>query len=699
MVFFQTILLMGYVYAHLLTQKMTTIRQIWIHTSLIVLALLTLPITLSTNTFPELTKSPVVWQLGVLALTIGLPFFILSATAPLLQKWYSHTTNAKSKDPYFLYAASNLGSILALLAYPVLLEPLLQLRSQSLLWSGGFLLFFGLVVLIAVVTKFDKTVIEQSTQFNSNHNNTINISWRKRSHWVLLAFIPSSLMLSVTTHISLDITPMPLLWVIPLTLYLLSFVIVFRTKGTQHLWIWEKLQVYLILVLLTMFFVSANLPLWLKLLIHILPFFVISVVCHGALAETRPSANKLTEFYICMSIGGAAGGIFNALIAPVLFNTLFEYPIILILACLARRTAISNTAKELKRDFAYPAIFAIALILLLWLMANGPKEFYINQYLIFVFAIAAFLVFSFSTRPLRFGLSVAALMFNMMMVQHQSGDETIYQSRGFFGIHQVKLYTEDNLHVLKHGSTVHGAQSIIREEFTTPLTYYNFNSPPSQILEKLKSNSTSINVGLVGLGTGALLCHKQPEDVWTVFEIDAEVVQIASNTNLFNYLDKCASDSDIVVGDARLTLSKAQKHHFDVIILDAFSSDAIPTHLITREAFEMYEEKLKPKGVLLIHISNRYIDLKPVLSAASNSLELILRVQDYTPVNFSTRDLPSQWAILSSSSHTIDQLTDQRWKEIPITNDFNTWTDDYSNILSVVSWRKQANNSLDHSQN
>ncbi len=687
MLFFQAALLAGYLYAHLSVHWLGLKRQSLLHGVLLVLAFVALPIALPDGWTPPAGAMPVGWQLGLMAVGVGLPFFAVAATAPLLQRWFAHAGHARSADPYFLYSASNIGSIAALIGYPLLFEPSLRLGEQGLAWTVGYHFLVLLIGLCGWVL-WRRFVADPPGVVGEELELSPDISWRRRGIWVLLAFAPSSLMLGVTLHLSTDVAAVPLLWVVPLALYLLSFVIVFaRRPVLRHRWMVIFQVPALVLLAATMSW-SHNL-LWAELLIHLEAFFIAAMVCHGELAARRPAARHLTEFYLWMSVGGVLGGLFNALLAPVLFDSVLEYPLMVVLVALLRPWRAGRGRLGIALDLVLPGLLA----LLMWLsigLGDGGYGIAISM-AVFMAAVGGALLLAWRGSPLRFALGLGVLIVMAPLALKQQGltaldaSDTILSERSFFGVSRVvAMELPLRAHVLVQGTTVHGAQRLDDGARKTPLTYYHADGPIGQVFQALPFWRFN-RVGVVGLGAGAAACYARPGQEWTFYEIDPVVERIARDDRFFSFLADCAPEAKVVIGDARLSLQAAPDDTFDLLILDAFSSDAIPVHLLTAEAFAMYRRRLAPGGVIMAHISNRYLDLEPVLGRVTQETGLFGVIQ-YHEQGTSQPMLryPSIWVVMARSPDDIIELApDRRWEPLRGAN-APLWTDDYVNILGAL---------------
>lgn len=687
MLFFQAALLAGYLYTHLSVRWLGLKRQSLLHGVLLLVAFVVLPIALPEGWTPPAGGMHAGWQLGLMAVGVGLPFFAVSATAPLLQRWFAHAGHARSADPYFLYSASNIGSLAALIGYPLLFEPAMRLGEQGWVWTGGYALLALMIGLCGWVL-WRRFVAEPPGAVGEELELSPDISWRRRGMWVLLAFAPSSLMLGVTLHLSTDVAAVPLLWVVPLALYLLSFVIVFaRRPLLPHRWMVIFQVPALVLLAVTMSW--SHYLLWIELLIHLEAFFIFAMVCHGELAARRPAAGHLTEFYLWMSVGGVLGGLFNALLAPVLFDSVLEYPLMVVLVALLRPWRAGRHRRDVVLDLALPGLLA----LLIWLsigLHDGGYGIAISM-AVFAAAIGAALLLPWRGSPLRFTLGLGVLMVMAPSALKQQGfvdlgeSDAIHSERSFFGVNQVTtMEVPIRAHVLIHGTTVHGAQRLDDDARNIPLTYYHPNGPLGQVFQAFPFWRFN-RVGVVGLGTGAAACYARPGQDWTFYEIDPAVERIARDARLFTYLADCAPKANIVIGDARLSLRAAPDDSFDLLILDAFSSDAIPVHLLTVEAFEMYRRKLSPGGVIMAHISNRYLNLEPVLGRITQETGFFGVIQYHKEgVNEVLMRFPSIWMVMARQPDDIIELApDRRWEPLrgakaPL------WADDYVNILGAL---------------
>ena len=689
-VFYQVGLLGGYLYAHITRSLLRPRQQALLHAGVILLPLLALPIAVPAGWTPPTASNPIPWLLLLLTVAIGLPYFVVSTSSPLLQSWFARTDHPAAHDPYFLYAASNVGSMLSLLAYPFVIEPRLELLQQSRVWSIGYGLLVLLVLLCVVVVwrstgeQAQPATINAQDATSESATPSTEVTWPQRIRWALLSAVPSSLMISVTAYLSSNIAPFPLLWIAPLALFLLTFILVFATRPPIPHWIMLRALPIVLTPLLICLAINAVEPLIILFPLNLVTFFIATMVCHGELAADRPHARHLTEFYLWMSFGGALGGTLTALVAPMVFNSVLEYPIALVLLCLLLWRP-TEQRDAVRRDLLRAlGVTGLSIVLLLVLTQMGVGEGPLR--LALVFGLPGMLAFSFSRRPLAYALVLSALLVIGQVVD-SNRQATAYAERSFFGINRVLLSPEYTK--LVHGTIVHGQQSTDPARRTEPLSYYHRTGPLGQIFERWSPSGSGQRVAVVGLGVGSVACYAQPQQEWTYYEIDPVVEQIARDERFFSYLRDCTPDAPVVLGDARLMLADAPNAGYDMIILDAYSSDAIPTHLITREALALYKSKLAPGGLLLFHISNRYLELAPVLSTLAADAQMVALEQfnQATAEEQAQGKSPSQWVVLAHEADDLALLSgDTRWKQLGPASPELLWTDDFLSILSVFHW-------------
>lgn len=689
MVFYQTLLFLGYWYAHQLSTRLNSSRQIQIHTVLLIFSIIALPVALPAEIEPPTDHNPIMWIITVLFRAIGIPFFVVSTTAPLLQKWFSRLGHQHSSDPYFLYAASNAGSLLALLSYPFLIEPNIGLSSQRLLWSVGYGLLCFMILGSAVLVWRKIQHLENETPIETI-NDVEPITRQQQLHWLALAFVPSSLLLGLTQFISTDIASVPLLWIVPLTLYLLSFILVFSSWAHRiHPLMLAAQPAWLLVFIAYSFINPAVLPYWLDLILHSIAFFLAIMVCHGELAKHRPAPEHLTQFYLIMSFGGMLGGLFNTFVAPFVFDAVYEYPMMIVASLLLRPGLLSS---KWLRDSWFPiTVFIVGCAIYLSSEAIFDYLDIVGGALILLAGFS----YSYRYQPLGLGLLTAVILFFTLGL-HSLASTTLFQERTFFGVLSVRnsVIMDENQHPetareLYHGTTKHGAERLTAAHVTTPLTYYSKPGPIGQVFSEFDNENQNWNIGAVGLGAGALACYTKPGQHWRFYEIDPLVVQVAKDPQWFNYLNRCNPQADMVVGDARLSLVKEPDSSFDLLIMDAFSSDAVPTHLLTREALQLYFSKLKPDGILAFHITNRHLSIKNVLADHVNSLHLAGLLQEYKPATEMPLVVATDWVVIAKNPARLDRLQQSRighWQKLPITFDIQPWTDDFTHIIGI--WKK-----------
>ena len=694
MVFFQTLLLLGYLYAHLSARYLGPRQAVVVHAFLVAAAFLMLPLTVSQVLGAPPDEAQGFWLIGVFSASVGLPFFVLAATAPLLQSWFARSGHPDAGNPYALYVASNVGSFVALLAYPLLIEPLLPLRAQTSGWMMAFaLLAAGLATCAAMTIWRALPQNAEATDAGAAEAMTISPAWPQRLHWAALAAVPSGLLVAVTAHLSTDVASAPLLWVLPLAIFMLTFILAFRDRpfiGEAKL---EKGYVRL-LPFVAMSLIGFALPLMAQFAIHLGCMFVAAMVCHGQLYRTRPDNRHLTEFYLWMSFGGMIGGLFTGLIAPLIFNTIVEYRLLLIAAILCLPMAKAAPPLRAQLGFVtFGLIIAIGFNILSTMVRAYDPAFYFIIALATGVAFLAIVVFNRSGRIA--GAGALAATFIAMAPIAGEREATV---RSFFGVNYVRLSGDYQARLLLHGSTIHGAYRILDLEGKPmtgrpqPTTYYHDDGAINIALKAARAEAGGRlgSVAVLGLGVGAMACQSAPGEQWSFFEIDREVVTLARRKDLFPFVSTCTPDARIVIGDARLTLQKETTRH-DVIILDAFSSDAVPAHLLTKEAFAIYLQQLAPDGMIIAHVSNRYMDLRSVAEAAGLAHNLAtasaaINVDLQQPKGQIQLATPTTAVAFSRNPAAINALLmDKSWRK-PLPDAASTlWTDDYANIPGAMA--------------
>lgn len=681
LVFFQAALLAGYAYAHYATRWLGTRVQSVLHLAILLMAA-AFVIRVPENYDPALTGlAPPIALLGLLCVVVGVPFVALSAGAPVIQRWFGSTRHHHAADPYFLYAASNLGSLVALLGYPLIIEPTFTLREQSQLWSLGFFGLVGLMVVSAAMMWTSK----EAAPLSGENASLPKISPSQKLGWIALAAVPSSLLIGVTSFLTANIAAVPLLWIIPLSLYLLTFVIAFSRK--QRLpskvvgWLMGLLAVGMALV------VSLGLtdPILIIALVHLAFFTAAALFCHLRLAESRPAAGELTQFYLFLSIGGVLGGAFSALLAPILFSNLAEYPIAIAAALLFR----AKSPAEKKLDWK-DVVFALSIAGVAFGSFQAARHFDVpagplrNAVMLGIPIIAAFLSFH---RPVRYALSIGAILFVSLALNTWIQARVVAEYRSFFGVSRIVEYA-GGIRSFVHGNTLHGRQNMTPGKTNVPLTYYHPTGPMGSVFEVLRSTAVSRNVALVGLGVGSLAAYGRKGDHFVFLEIDPLVIELSGpNGKWFTFVEESEAGIRIVLGDARLTLGREPSKSFDLIVLDAFSSDAIPVHLLTIEAVQLYLSKLLDGGIIAVHISNRYLDLRDPVARIARELRLSARVFDdgSTPLDLEAEGkTQSTWVVLSTSAEAMAPFADNpKWEELVEERQGRVWTDDYSNVIEA----------------
>lgn len=683
MVFFQSGLLAGYAYAHALPHRLGVGRHAVVHLIALVLAYWTLPIRLP----EEIAEGwhPIAWLLMSMTLSVALPFVLLAAGAPLLQRWY--LTKAPGQDPYFLYAASNLGSFVALVVFPLVLEPFLSLREQGEVWRFGFLF---VTALVAFCIPLQRAAIPGTAPISVPVEP--NPTWTQRGRWMLLALAPSSLLLSVTAHLTTDIAAIPLLWLLPMGLYLLTFTIVFARKQMVSLLFLRRWLPLVAIVVLLVKLSEATEPLAVVLSIHLIAFFWLALVCHGELAQTRPGAAHLTDFYLCIAVGGVLGGVLNALVAPLIFSTFAEYPLMVVLAC---ALGIEHGTRPSRADWAWASVLgAGTAIVILAIQASPQFRTDLGTIAVaFTLGVPLVLCYLMQKHPARFALGLAGVLAASSLAHGPTG-APLYVTRTYFGVHRVTQ--KGSMRCLVHGNTVHGQQNFDPDEpdqRDEPLTYYSRSGPIGDVLRSYQGDARLKNVGVIGLGTGSLAAYSEPGQTWTFFEIDPAVLRIAQNPRFFTFLADARGTLRHEIGDARLTLKKSPQT-FGVLIVDAFGSDSIPLHLLTREAMSLYFDHLEPTGILAFHISNNYVDLETPLANLSADrkppgVAKIRRHRVLTQDEKRRGVMPSDWMVVARESSDLKPLRQTAtWTDAASNPRQRVWTDDYSNLLEVFRWQR-----------
>lgn len=697
MLVYQALLLAGYAYAHWLG-RFTLRRQAVIHLALFIVAALWLPIGIA-QIAPPAAGQEALWVPLLLLASIGPVFLVVSAQAPLMQRWFA--ADSRAGDPYYLYAASNLGSFAGLISYPALVEPNLPLATQSWGWTAGYALLVLLVAASAAArwhARGDATAAGGEAAVDEPRP-----AWRRQLHWLLIAAVPSGLMLSTTTHLTTDIVAMPLLWVLPLGLYLLSFVIAFSTmhRLTE---VFAFIAPTVLLTIGALALLSSGGGSLMVALASLAMLFVVATALHGYLYHLRPAPQHLTLFYLVMSAGGVLGGLFAALLAPLMFDWVYEHPLLtLAAAMLLPLPAILPWDKWLKLK---PSSARIGVALLVAVAVYASLRMVDGWSGRLDGAVAGWGMAMLVIGILVIGWRWAYVAVLALLMIGVGGWNTVQESftgdrvRSYFGVYTVTDYPAQGQRRLAHGTTLHGLQRTDPAYRREATTYYGPKSGVGLALGKAEALAgPNAAVGIVGLGAGTLACYRRPGQQWTIFEIDPVMVDIARDPAKFTFLSDCAPDAPVVIGDARLKIAEQAAGRFDILVIDAFSSDAIPLHLLTREAIGIYARALKPDGILLIHISNRFFALEPVLAEEARARGWAAAIRlDPGPPDSGIDDLTgSNWVALAATPDRLQQLTgalrprreaplDGAWVPLKSRAGFQRWTDDYASTLPVLMW-------------
>lgn len=696
MVFFQTVLLGGYLYAHFLTKYFKFRTQIIIHGMVMLLSIVFLPIAVPQEWAQPASGTPVLWLIGLFTVVLGMPFFALSANAPLMQKWFSYTSHEKADDPYFLYAASNIGSLFSLLSYPILIEPFFKVSEQSFAWAFGFVvLMIGLTMCGIFAYNFRASPVAQESAVVGEPSEK-DIKWSDRVFWTLCAIVPSGLMLAVTTHITSNIASAPLLWVLPLAIYLLTFIIAFSSKPI----ISTSLLKVLFLPAAAALILSSNLHLakfigaGSEVILHLIGFFIIVQFCHSRLAESRPSAKSLTEFYFYMSLGGVLGGASIALLAPLLFVNSYEYSLMIVVS------AFVVSISKMKPELDAKAIILCGMIVFGLLLSLGfitPLVGDLLSTMLFGHCVLLLLLYVFF-KPVYLKSAIYLMCFwtlsNGLIF---SSNSNIFADRSFFGISRVNAEQMDEgiVHDFIHGNTVHNRQLRGASNESYPLSYYAPQGSFGQALNAIRADRPNIKVAAIGLGAGALACHIHAGEDWKFYEIDPVVEKLARDTSLFSFIDKCAPNVSIELGDARLTLENESKGVHDLIIVDAFSSDSIPAHLMTKEALALYRSLLKDDGFVFFHTSNRNLDVTSVAINIAEAGNLSSRMIEFKPEPTMKhyKLIDESTAVLVGHDASLERILkgNKAWKKQKGNQIVGVWSDDFSHILGAFLAKNVSN--------
>ena len=713
MLFFQVILLAGYAYAHLLTTKLRPRTQAIVHGLLLLGALVSLPITPREALKPDGSGNPTAQILLLLTLSLGLPYFVLSATSPLLQQWFNRAYPGRS--PYRLFALSNAGSLLALISFPFLFEPHSTRQQQASLWGwalAAYAIGCGACAFKLWKGRHDSPAIENSAAASASPSPQVATApgLFQRTLWFLLAGCASILLLATTNKMCLDVAVIPFLWILPLGLYLLSFIICF-----DHERWYARLPFTLALVAALgafcwALFKGTDASLYQQVAVYSAGLFICCMVCHGELYRLRPDPSHLTGFYLLIAAGGAAGGLFVAVGAPLLFSNYYELHVgvflcgsLFLAVCLRDYKPISSNHWRWIAAALTLLVFVALDQSLAWAGARYkavPRAYFFafraGTWVALLGLVVSWVVRGkFRTFPWWRGLSCAWLALGLVVLggalrkqAAASSDDIVDKSRNFYGVLTVfehhKDEPTDHHFLLQHGRITHGLQFVDQTQATWATTYYGAGTGIERAVRALPA--TQRRIGVVGLGTGTLMAYCHPGDYWRIYEINPEVRRLSAAR--FTYLPHCPGVVEVAMGDARLSMEREPPQQFDLLALDAFSSDAIPVHLLTREAFQIYERHLKTNGIIAVHISNHYLNLEPVVANIANHFHYHLAMFDYDETD-NEEDwwlYSSSWILLTHSDETFHNPAlatgatpiQTNWARVPL------WTDDFASLFQIL---------------
>lgn len=739
--FFQAILLGGYAWAHYGPPKLGVRNHMLVHLALLAGVCFLLPMQFVEDWAVPVDGNPLGWLIGQLVLCVGLPFFVISSSAPLLQRWFGLLGDDGDSEPWFLYAISNTGSLVALVSYPFLFERYFGLTDQGWFWAFGFMLLAILFIVCGIVTlKFapDERLTRSTSEQLSLDEDSGPLQWSQRLRYIILAAIPSSLMLGVTTIVSTDVGSFPLMWSIPLALYLLTFVFVFAKRTLiPHQWLIYVLPILLLLMPLISLIDAGRNPIQL-IAIHFGVFFIVAMVCHGELSRRRPPVSQLTEFYLMMSIGGVVGGAFNTLIAPIAFDGIFEYPLMLIAACwilpMRRSQAVDGQSSKdfyrgsrsihgIAKQIGVQPFLVAACLAVAWLIL-GAVEVPTLARIVLGFGIPAAVCYTIIESPKRFAICYTCLALacpGLMSIR-----EVISKERGFFGVNEVALIEDGQFRILINGQTIHGKQRTDQASNPDPLSYFHKDGPIGDVFELYGTEQTQF--ATVGLGIGSLAAYCQPGQTLDFFEIDPVVCKIAQDERYFNFLSSAQGEVNLILGDARIQLdliresmvnasnsksrpaitpvgyspvkannsdrevegsSGNRNYVYDLMIMDAFGSDAVPIHLMTVEAVRLYLELLKEDGLLVFHVSSKFIDFEPLGVGISEHFGLSSAIKVDLPSS-AEQEMgrnPCIYIVMSRDGDLVSEFLEsgRGWREMDSSEKL-IWTDEHANVLDLMKW-------------
>lgn len=723
LLFFQALLLGGYAYAHLTSRFLKPKSQAWLHLALLACSVALLPI-IPADTWKPTGFGHPTWQiLALLVVNLGLPYLTLSATGPLVQEWYRRTHPGSS--PYRLYSLSNAGSLLALASYPFLVEWLFPRRTQATIWGWGLVIFAGVcgfcawrmsrtVAGLAVAGgaepggRADPSPFPEAAE-PAGPDRTTPLEW---CWWIALPALASVLLLATTNKLCQDLAVVPFLWVLPLGLYLVSFILCFDSPRWYVPSLWSALAIIGVAGIGKLLFIEDDAPLLMQVIVYSVALLAGCMVCHGELYRLRPNPRRLTAFYLAISAGGAIGGILVAVIAPHVFNSFAELPVgYWTLTLVIATVCVWKRSRGLAWGTLFGAVASLFIVPLLdvtkfehWhdLRVAYAKALvgFSHEFRWWIFAVLGLGVIGFAGRKgivrvwtvRSAGFVAAACLAAAIAFFHQEIDareDRVSASRSFFGVLTVFQYEQDNplehYYLLLHGKITHGMQFVDKEKATWATTYYGPTSGVGRAINSLPKDRGR-KLGLVGLGTGSLAAYVRRPDTMRIYEINPQVEQLAQSR--FTYVPRAPGKVSIVDGDARLSMEQelkdGQRQQYDLLALDAFNSDAIPVHLLTREAFKTYLDHLAPDGIIAVHISNRYFDLEPVVTNLARDLGLsVVTVDDDDNGEWWIYD--TTWMLLSKDPNALKRDSIAKGASQSVGNmAIPVWTDDYTALFKIL---------------
>ena len=677
--FFQTELLVAYVYAHLLATRCSAKQGSVLH-SLVLLAPLVLwhfapsiRLPSGSGAYAELTL------LGWLCTAIGLPFFAVATTSPLLQSRFASTN--QDANPYTLYVASNLGSFAALLCYPTAIEPFFSTTQQWLLWQRAFIALIVAIGLCFLAKRKNNVAYQPQTLRES----PTRPSWSDRCYWITAAAIPSSLMLGITTHITTDLASIPLFWIVPLAIYLVTLSAAFMNRPPIGITVIGRVLTLVVLFMMPCFFFHSGLSPASAIPLQLFLYTLAAYLCHLRLAAAKPHPAHLTEFYLFLAFGGVLGSAVNTFLAPLLFNAVLEYPIMFTLACLflPGRDAMFRWHRKATIPFILLCAYCTAALTVL---GHNVPPLYIALLALQIIPIC--ICFWLKERPLPFTCAVAVMCLSLGIYRFSFLSNAVFTDRNFFGVKEITYDAERQLHLFIHGTTIHGMQSVVDERRIIPLAYYHPDGPLGSIFSAIGQTSLDNRFAILGLGAGAEACYAKKGEHFLIFEIDPMIATIAADRRYFSYLDDCPGIPEVRVGDGRLLLQQLQDGSLYLLMLDAFSSDSVPAHLLTKEAFELYFSKMEQNGILVANVSNRYVNLEPIIANLAKAMSIpVLILKDSPPAGGNGERFAATYMVLSRDQTVLTKLAKLRaWVPAQSDDSLRVWTDDYSDILSVLQF-------------